>query len=233
MITRIYQYGRRLRCVGYKNPFGNPDDVGSKSSSTQVFDYDSLLRSSSNISRARARIRELAFCNQWDYFVTVTVDSSNQNRSDLSLLKKRWNQCLKDYSLKYGARPRYLIIPELHADGQNWHLHGLMSNLAPLSLKRNEHGYLDIPYLRKRFGFVSLSQVRDADKCASYVTKYVTKEISSCQENGKHLFFSSQGLNGKVLIYQGDFILPWSFENDYVKIYEGYDLETIMKGEQT
>ena len=239
MVTRVWQYGNKIRCVGFKNPYNGkqaergtssatfaPDEVG------ELASCDSTARSADNICRARSRVRELAFCNSWEWFVTITLNPDKQDRTDLGRLKTRWNQALKDYAVKYGARPRYMMIPEHHKDGRAWHLHGLMSGLCPESMERNPNGYRDIPFFRRRFGWTSLSPIKDRERCASYVTKYITKDLGSV-ESGKHLFFASKGLNGATLLFQGDLMLPWSFENDYVKIYEGEDLEEILRKGKT
>ena len=257
MFTRIWQYGNKIRCVGFKDPIRqerhtSKDDLAAwyeeireaayKGEKLELIyrvppEIEALAptgeRRPEHISRSKSRIRELAFCNKWDYFVTITLSSENQTRSDLQALKKRWNQCLKDYAAKLGCRPKYLLIPELHKDGEAWHLHGLFAGFAPASLVKNEHGYLDIPYFRKRFGWVSLSKIKDPDRCASYITKYITKDLAAGEKlkSGEHLFFASKGLNGAVLLYQGDFNFPWQFENDYVKIYEGDDLQCLLTNE--
>ena len=223
-----------MRLVGMKSP---PAELVERSkrapsgaeNAENVEAFEALGRLPEHISRARARVRELAFCNEWRYFLTVTVDSANQARDDLGALKRRWNQCLKDYSKKYGERPRYLIIPETHHDGKSWHLHGLVSDFAQGSLVRNEHGYLDVPYFRSRFGWVSVSPVRDPSRTASYICKYITKDATAtaAKLNGhEHMFFASQGLKGKELIWSGGerLLYPegveWAFENDWVKLSE-------------
>lgn len=224
MITRVWQYGNKIRCVGFKNPYnGKTLERDSRTAPS-----GSTSRASDNICRARSRVRELAFCNPWEWFVTITLNPEKQDRTDLDKIKIRWNQALKDYSDKYGARPLYLMIPEHHKDGQAWHLHGLMSGLCPESMERNRNGFRDIPFFRRRFGWTSLSPIKDCEKCASYVTKYITKDLGNV-ESGKHLFFSSKGLNGATLLCQEDLELPWAFENDFVKIFEGSDLEEILR----
>ena len=236
MITRIYQYGAgRIRFVGFKKSISDCDEQSKKSTSCaripeSVEDLQGLGRLPEHLTRSRSRVRELAFCNDWKYFLTVTVSEVNQKRDDIALLKKRWNQCLKDYAKKFGFRPAYLIIPETHHDGKSWHLHGLVSDFAQGSLVRNEHGYLDVPYFRSRFGWVSVSVIRDPERTASYIAKYITKDFQSTTASklgtGEHLFFSSQGLRGKELLWSGDISLlypdgfDWSYENEYCKIKE-------------
>lgn len=91
----------------------------------------------SNLIRAKSRIEEIGLCNDWDYFVTVTVSPDNAERTDLAEIMKIFNRWMNKnrMRLKRAAdkgglngeyKPYYLIVPELHKDGRSWHLHGLI-----------------------------------------------------------------------------------------------------------
>ena len=61
----------------------------------------------------------------------------------------------------------------------------------------NEHGHLDWPRYRQRFGFIGLEPVRDPVRVAAYVTKYITKDFNATEhKSGEHLFYASRGLSG-------------------------------------
>lgn len=148
----------------------------------------------SNLARRKRRIREYALCNDWQYFVTLTLAEGKQDRFDLALFYKRFGQWVGNYNKRYGTRLAYLIIPEQHKNGA-WHAHGLFNNVADASVCRNEYGYLDIPSYRKRFGFISLSAVKDKNRTASYITKYVTKACQASDlDKGRNGFLASRGL---------------------------------------
>lgn len=227
MFCKVYQFGDVFRCVGIID--GKPSDEPFPRKRSPPDDVP-VERAPEHISRARSRLRELALCNDWDFFVTLTLNPDKNDRSSLSSFKQKFNQLLKDYAKKYGVRPSYVFVPEQHKDGISWHMHGLMSGLSPQSLQKNEHGYLDIPYFRQRLGFLSLSKVRNHQKVASYITKYITKSLSATSfEAGEHMFIASNGLKGKELIFSGELEFPWQWCNDYVAIYEGNNLEEILK----
>lgn len=160
-------------------------------------------RFQSSIIRARSRVRELALCQHWDYFATFTLSEKKQDRFDLRGYIRDLGNWIRNYRKKYGSQLQYLIIPEQHKDGA-WHAHGLLRNVSPDSLVKNEHGYLDMPYYRARFGYISLSKVKSHERCASYITKYISKDVTATadhMEKGQHLFYSSRGLAGKEILW--------------------------------
>ena len=186
---------------------------------------------SNNISRAKSSIFEIAQCNDWDYFITCTLDSQKYDRTDLGKYRKDLAQFIRDQRKKYQCDIRYLLIPELHSDCKSWHMHGLLGGIkdemleefdcnAPYKLRAL--GYKNYPDYARRFGFVSLGIINCKEAIAKYITKYVCKDIKkSVTELGKHTYFCSRGLNRAVKIKQGLLrVQPtqWDYENEYVKI---------------
>lgn len=180
-------------------------------------------RFENNICRAKKSVRELAMCNKWDYFCTFTLDESKQNRYDLKGWKKDLGNWIGNFNRKFDANLVYLFIPEQHSNGA-WHGHGLLSGIPEKALVRNEFGYLDFPYYRNRFGYISLSPVRSPERVANYVSKYITKSANGTArelEKGARLYLSSRGLSKsrKIgLVEVSDFRADW--ENDFVSIAE-------------
>ena len=172
------------------------------------------------IVRARSCVRELALCNDWEYFFTGTLDSEKQDRFNLPKWIKDLGTWIGNYNKRYQTRLRYLLIPEQHKDGA-YHIHGLLSGVSPDSLEPNEYGYLDMPYYRRRFGFMSLSPIKSKMKVSSYVTKYITKEQDTTEiDFGKHRYYASRGLKRKERLgafWANDKDYKWEWENDFVK----------------
>lgn len=178
----------------YMEEFYTPEEEGE---TTQA------ARFQSSIIRARSRVRELALCQHWDYFATFTLSEKKQDRFDLRGFIRDLGNWIRNYRKKYGSQLQYLIIPEQHKNGA-WHAHGLLRNVAPESLVKNEHGYMDMPYYRARFGYISLSKVKNHERCASYITKYISKDVTATaghMEKGQHLFYASRGLAGKETLW--------------------------------
>lgn len=193
-------------------------------------DSDELVvrrKLANNLSRARSRIYELASCNKWDWFITATLDPDKYDRSDLKKYRKDFSQFIRDQRKKYNVSLKYLLIPELHADGENWHMHGLLSGLSddmvsdfpigsPVGLIEN--GYKNWLDYSKKFGWVSLGPIKNHSAVSKYITKYITKDMGSCvSELGSRLFYSSLGLKGSKEVYRGALARPidWDYENEY------------------
>lgn len=178
-------------------------------------------RLENSISRSRTKVRELALCNDWEYFATFTLDPTKNDRFNLAEFVKNFGVWIGNYNKKYSCRLKYLIIPEKHPTSGAWHAHGLLHDVAEESLVKNEHGYLDLPYYRQRFGYISLSPIRDAVRCANYISKYICKDmannIASIGKNN-HLYYASRGLRRREVIMQdfGNFDASW--ENEFVGI---------------
>lgn len=172
-----------------------------------------------NLARARSSIRELALCNPWEYFVTLTLNPDKQDRFSLDGFVRDLGVWIGNYNKKFGVHLKYLLVPEQHKNGA-WHMHGLLHDVSPQSVTRNSHGYLDMPYYANRFGFISLDPIRDQNKCSSYITKYVTKDTGKGVAVSKHLFYHSRGLEKAeemaVLDVAGLPVEAW--QNDYVGI---------------
>lgn len=193
-----------------------------------------------SISRSKSKIFELAFCNPWDYFFTGTLDKTKYDRKDLKKWAKDLSQWIRNYNSKYGLSIKYLLVPELHSDGESWHMHGFIMGLPKTHLKRFILGdkmsswlsrkvslgysiYNWLPYAEK-FGFCDLEEIRSPEAISKYITKYINKELGhSVTELNANLYYRSQGLNTAKIMKKGtlsfaDDIEP-SFENKYCKVY--------------
>lgn len=191
-----------------------------------------------HISRAKNKIFEYAACNEFDYFVTLTLNKEKYDRYDLGKFIKDLGQLFRDFRKKYNADIQYLLIPEPHFDGA-WHMHGLMKGipLEHLTLFTLED---KLPYkLRElimqgrkiynwekyanKFGFCTLELVINQEAVSKYITKYIRKSLNADlkREKEKKLYYVSRGLKSAVKIKEGtingQLTVPYDYENDYVK----------------
>lgn len=186
-----------------------------------------------NLIRARSKILELALCNEFKYFITFTIDRKKYNRYNLKNYLINLAKFIKAYNRKYNIKIEYVFIPEMHSDNA-WHVHGLIKGIkeehlknfddiknVPLRLKNKEYYNFDL--YKKKFGFCSLGKIRDNERCAIYMTKYITKSLSNgVIELNEKTFFTSNNLSIAQTINKG--ILPNKlipenmFENDFCKI---------------
>jgi len=172
-----------------------------------------------NVRRAKSKVFELAICNDFDFFCTLTFSPDKvKDRYDLEACMKSFSKWRNNYNnRREGANVKNLLIPEEHKDGA-WHLHGLISGIPKSDLREfhlNEHlpqkirrelskGHQVFQWTAydKKFGYCTLSPVRSKDAVAKYITKYITKELGfSVKALNAHLYYRSQGLKEKDLIY--------------------------------
>lgn len=190
----IKQFGEKFKVI-----FTLPRGAKQESSLGAVNDE----KLDNNLSRARSRVFELAACNPWEYFVTLTLDPAKYDRYDLSAWRKDFAQWVRNYNRLNGCRVRYVLIPEQHKDGA-WHMHGLMMGFPDGALTKNEHGYLDWLAYSRKFGWLNLGKVRSHEGVSKYITKYISKDLNARKnELGAHLFYASQGLQCALEVWNG------------------------------
>ena len=173
-----------------------------------------------NISRARTKVKEYALSNTWDYFATLTIDKTKFDRYDIKAYIKALSAFLNNYN-RNGIKVLYLLIPELHKDNAI-HLHGLLSGIPVNDLIINENGYLDWKPYHDKFGYISLSPIKDPLKVSNYITKYISKDMATAvKECNAHLYYCSQKLKHAERIFMatdGAFLVSPDYSSDYSKI---------------
>lgn len=177
-----------------------------------------------NIARAKTRVQELVLCNPWDYWCTFTISPEKYDRHDLKLYHKHLAEFLHNYNRRCSEseKVKYLLIPEMHKDGA-WHMHGFIKGIRKEDLYVNSYGYLTWKQYEQKFGFISMSAIKDIDKASSYMMKYMTKDITNTvSELGAHTYYCSNGLQKAEVIYKGSVALlcDWDYEHPdgYCKI---------------
>lgn len=188
-------FGANALDLGLRKRKRDDSQTGGNGDSSEQADSGGRLEN--NIARARTRVRELAACNRWDYFLTGTFDARKvDDRFDLRHLRKRLGEFWANYKRRSSSECAYVIIPEQHKNGA-WHVHGILRGLSDQSLYVNQFGYLGFKDWERRFGFCSLSPIISPRRVASYITKYVTKDFGTDHEAREHMFYASTGLKGR------------------------------------
>ena len=173
-----------------------------------------------NIRRAKAKVKEYVLCNDWDYFITLTLDPKKYDRYNLNKFRNDLTMWIRNISRNRDKKIKYVLIPEQHRDGA-WHMHGFVSGLndddvklfsiddripkyIKDKLKEGQEVYNWTKYMDK-FGFCDLEPIRNLEKAVNYVMKYITKELDNCvKEVGGHLYYCSRGLNQAEIIKKGN-----------------------------
>ncbi len=200
------------------------------------FSDDTLkdVRLSQSVSRSKSKVYEYALCNDFTFFCTFTLSAEKIDRFDLKGFSVKFGQFIRNYNRKRAEKNKvfYLVVPEQHKNCA-WHLHGLLGGLSFDDLVVNEYGYYDWEDYSSRFGFISLSPIRDKKACSAYITKYVTKDFATANRDAfGHLYFASHGLKKRVFVRSGNadsntFANDFEFENDFVKISWFDDVESV------
>ena len=97
---------------------------------------DDRLRS---MRRARAKLRRLALSNEFDWFVTLTLNKDRVDRHDPKAIMQRMNRWLDNMVRRHGLR--YALVPERHKDGA-FHFHGFF---AGHGLQAVDSGTISLP----------------------------------------------------------------------------------------
>lgn len=92
-----------------------PREKGKKSEGT---DMERSMR------RARAKLRRLALANEFEYFVTLTLDPARIDRYDGAAVVKALGRWCDNMVRRHGLR--YILVPERHKDGA-FHFHGFFA----------------------------------------------------------------------------------------------------------
>lgn len=203
---------------------------------------DTVSKLDNNVSRARSKIWEYAMCNDFEYFVTFTLDKKKKDRYDLDAFISTLSRFIRNQRALTGFDIQYLLVPERHQDSA-WHMHGLMKgidpkDLNPFSLSDNipykikekikaGREVYDYPKVASRFGFVTVEKIRSLEGVAGYMTKYINKNVGlSVEELGAKSYYASRGLKKAEIIKKGTFPTQlrkefnFDFENDYVCIHK-------------
>lgn len=140
-------------------------------------------------ARARKRLFELAVCNRFDLFVTLTISPDELDRMDYKAVVRRLNQWLSNLVKRHGFA--YILVPELHKDGA-LHFHGLVTEkglkLAD-SGKRDKRKKVIYNITNWRYGFTTAVRLTgDYGNICKYITKYISKGTGAGTIGGRYYF---------------------------------------------
>lgn len=167
-----------------------------------------------NLSRAKSKVRELVLCNDFEYFVTLTLSPNKIERTDLKKAITKLNRVISDMNKGREERVRYVLIPERHKSGA-WHFHGFLHGLCEKDIRINKNGYKEWMQYADKMGYTNLTPLQNKDKAASYCLKYITKDLArSVQKRGAHVYYASKGLKKAEVIYRGTGMYDgkWDYE---------------------
>lgn len=131
---------------------------------------------SDNTRRAVQALYDIVACNEWEYFLTLTLSPDEIDRADIAALTERARVWFGNRVQRHGLR--YVCVPEWHANHEGIHLHALAAGgnlqLVYSGHKRKGRRVYNLP--EWRLGFSTAQRCYDNGAAlAHYLTKYLTK----------------------------------------------------------
>ena len=153
-------------------------------------------------NRAKNKVYELARANSWDWFLTFTFDREKVDSSNYDVTLKKIKKWLDNQKQRYAPELKYIIIPELHADKVHYHFHGLLADCGDMVFTDSGHKKRGKPIYNLtgfKFGFTTATKVEDTGRVASYIVKYMTKELNDSLYN-RHRYLASRNLKKPEIV---------------------------------
>lgn len=171
-----------------------PENSGNKSSDSS----DSSESLEKSLSRTRNALHDYARCADWTWFVTLTFAPEKVDRTNFKECMAKARNWLQNVRKRFAPDIKYLVVPELHADGVSWHIHALLADIefSDTFFKKSgrKSNGMDIYNLSKwHFGFSTATKVRDIASVKKYILKYITKQ-SIILSAGQHRYYVSNNL---------------------------------------
>lgn len=169
-------------------------DDGSFIFGNEINDFEQNRKLSVSLNRSKQNLIGILRANRWDYFITFTfnpklVDSRNY-----------YDVCMKAGKFMNNLRTRfcpdlkYVLVPELHKDGEHYHLHGVIGNSDGLQVrvsgKSDRHGRIIYNIPSWKYGFNTATEVDNTCKVSNYIAKYITKDTDHLLK-GKRRYWAS------------------------------------------
>lgn len=200
-IEPVYKKPKKRESQKEYNPF--TDEV------ERLPTFEESERSARNsLNRTKQNIYKYSRQANWEYFITLTFDGAKVDRYDFDICMSKANQWFCNQKKRFAPDIKYLFVPEQHKDGA-WHIHGVICDIGEMKL--TDSGRVAIgkkSYIRTtenanyptiynlsgwRFGYSTATKVKDKHKVATYITKYLTKDL--CESTfGKKRYYRSRNI---------------------------------------
>lgn len=174
-------------------------------SDKSIFDpkVPNLRKQMDNMKRARQKVYDIARSNSFTHFITLTFDPDKVDSYDYL---DCCSSLLSFTKLLNRRNSIYVLVPEKHKSGR-YHFHGLIT-LGSLSLHRatspydgsfmtDEQGRPIYNLPQYNLGFSTATEISDPAKTASYLAKYLTKELQV--PKGKKCYWASRSCSRPVV----------------------------------
>jgi len=173
-----------------------------------------------SVLRASKKVFDIARMNQFDYFITWTLDKEKIDRYDPGEVSKKLKKFLNNKVNRNDLK--YLIIPEYHQDGAI-HMHGLISGNLSLveSGKQTQSGQTIYNMPQWSYGWsTAIALDNNVGAIARYITKYISKDFRKIF--GNFYYAGGKGLEREPPSQLYDINYHEINEKEYTKFGTGY-----------
>lgn len=193
---------------GKKHPTPFPDDYDLKLIElSEHFDELTGLKISKpdnesaqerSLRRAKKRIGDYILSNDFDLFVTFTMNGEHGDREDSEASRTKLIGWLKNQRNRNG-KFRYIVVPEFHGDKKALHFHSLIGgytgkveqainpNTGKPLIQKGKATY-QLPGYTLGYTNVKLigSKPEDRSRLSAYLKKYITKDMPVFQNKQRY-----------------------------------------------
>lgn len=210
--SKVVRFENRIEIIKFGGNRIRAPNENNKSSISKRVDDEKVKeqRELEQAFRIKRKIKYYCLANNFDLFWTLTFDDRKVNARNYQYARKRLQAWLKYMRETYG-RFGFLFVPELHKSSERIHFHGVTQGFSPPLVearypknrrlsKRNGMQIYNAP--RWKNGFSTVSRIQSKEKSASYITKYISKDlISTPSAYHQPRYFVSRGLKKPEISY--------------------------------
>ena len=194
----------------------NPKQWTERGKSTDASSaYKSMLRT-------KKKVMEIALCNEFEWFVTLTFNPEVVDSFDYELTSKKVSKWLNNVRTSFATDMKYLMVAEQHKTGR-FHFHGLFANTG--SIEFVDSGTMSHPKVKRprrvskklqgkylldgwsivynmpnyKFGWSTATKVKNSQAVSYYLAKYITKDLCQVSQNKKR-YWASRNLEKPIVI---------------------------------
>lgn len=224
--------GTDMADTGKQIPTAGPEEAGNRKNGNFTKAYQDEGRSEEaeehckrvSLSATKNRIYNIARSNIWDWFITLTFDRTKTDASDYGAVTAKLQKFLNNLQQRTCPDLKYLVVPEYHADGVNFHFHGVLAGCEGLKFSYSGHVTEDgepvYNILNWKHGFTTATRITDTRRVSSYITKYITKE-SQVSLKEKNRYYCSRNVSrtepGFHIVDEEDFLKVYADRISYAK----------------
>lgn len=234
--THIEFFNRPIKRTQSENANTITDDIEKEKRKIRILeDLDEDIRNEhsvkTSVNRSKNNLYKIARSNKWDWFITITFDRNITDASNYDEVVGRLTTWLNNQRKRGSPDLKYLIVPEFHKDGINYHFHGLVANCEGFGLKYSGHNDVFgneiynitnwcIGKDKKPLGHTTATRIKDNGKVTNYIGKYITKDMMNKLKYKKRYYASRNcevAEEEYLNIQPDDFYKMFGVEFDYLK----------------